>query len=355
MLTLALLMQLSAPAAAAPAPAITIRPDTVLVERDGDAQYLNFDIIVRNGGADTATLKAVRLEARDATGRVVVRRFIDGSGFSPSIATIPGAVVAPGGAAIVYNPFHTLPGRLRLAVLRYDLEFAAGDTTVTATASVRPVEVRPATALALPLAGSVLVFDGHDFYGHHRRWDLTHPVMKMIGVTRNAGRYAYDLSPVDGEGRMFRTDGSTNADWYGWEAPVRAPAAGIVVAAANDQPDYEIGRTRMDERHVLERPLALYGNYVVIDHGDGEFSMLAHMREGSVTVKPGTRVKAGETIGRIGFSGAVYTVHLHYELRRGAGIDVDGLPSYFRGVRRAGERDGSAPVRIDSGDIVESR
>jgi len=350
-LLLALLVQVQAPAV----PAVTIRPDTVLVERDGDSQYLNFDIVVRNGGADTVTLNAVRLEARDAAGRVVVRRFIDGSGFSPSIATVPGRVVAPGASAIVYNPFHTLPGRLRLAALRYDFEFSAGDTTVTATATVRPVEFRPATALALPLAGSILVFDGHDFYGHHRRWDLTHPVMKLIGVTRNAGRYAYDLAHADREGRMFRTDGKRNADWLAWEAPVRAPAAGTVVAAANDQPDYEIGRTRLDERTVLQSPMLLYGNYVVIDHGNGEFSMLAHMRQGSVTPKPGTRVHAGETIGRVGFSGAVYTIHLHYELRRGAGIDADGLPSYFRGVRRAGDRASRTPVRIDSGDIVESR
>ena len=351
MLLLALLLQAQAPAA----PAIAIRPDTVLVERDGDSQFLNFDIILRNGGADTLTLTAVRLEGRDAAGRVVLRRFIDGSGFSPSIATVPGRAVPPGGAAVVYNPFHPLPGRLRLSSLRYDFEFAAGHTPITATASVGPVEFRPATALALPLAGPVLVFDGHDFYGHHRRWDLTHPVMKLIAVTRNAGRYAYDLAAVDAEGRMFRTDGATNADWLAWEAPVRAPAAGTVVAAANDQPDYEIGRTRMDERLALENPLLLYGNYVVIDHGNGEFSMLAHMRRGSVVPKAGTRVAGGETIGRVGFSGAVYTVHLHYELRRGAGIDVDGLPSYFRGVRRAGERGGRAAVRIDSGDIVESR
>ena len=351
MLLLALLVQVQAPAA----PVVAIRPDTVLVERDGDSQYLNFDIVIRNGATDTVTLSAVRLEARDAAGRVAVRRFIDGSGFSPSIATVPGRVIPPGASAIVYNPFHTLPGRLSLAALRYDFDFSAGDTTVAATASVRPVEFRPATSLALPLAGSILVFDGHDFYGHHRRWDLTHPVMKMIGVTRNAGRYAYDLAHVDAEGRMFRTDGKTNADWLAWEAPVRAPAAGTVVAAANDQPDYEIGRTRMDERTVLQSPMLLYGNYVVIDHGNGEFSMLAHLRQGSVAAKPGTRVRAGETIGKVGFSGAVYTIHLHYELRRGAGIDVDGLPSYFRGVRRPGARTSRAPVRIDSGDIVESR
>ena len=106
----------------------------------------------------------------------------------------------------------------------------------------------------------------------------------------------------------------------------------------------------------MRDPLLLYGNYLVIDHGGGEFSMLAHMRQGSVTPKPGTRVKAGETVGRVGFSGSVYTVHLHYELRRGTGINVEGLPSYFhaftrvRGQRRIPVENG----QIDSGEIIEA-
>ena len=355
MLLLALLLQVQT---TVPQPVrLEIRPDTVLVERDGDSQYLNFDIIVWNDGADSLRLRAVRLEARDAGGRVVIQRFIDASGFSPSIATIPGGVVAPGNATVVYNPFHTLPSRLQLSTLRYELEFSGRDAKpVSVSAVVRPVRYSPRTALALPLAGTVLVFDGHDFYGHHRRWDLTHPVLRQIGITRNAGRYAYDLAQDDSGGRMFRTDGATNADWHAWDQPVRAPAAGVVVAAANDQPDYEIGRTRMDERLAMKDPLLLYGNYLVIDHGNGEFSMLAHMRRGTVTPKPGTRVKAGETIGRVGFSGAVYTIHLHYELRTGAGMNVEGLPSYFGSVRRAGDPVGQGgAVRIDSGDVVESR
>jgi murein DD-endopeptidase MepM/ murein hydrolase activator NlpD len=154
---------------------------------------------------------------------------------------------------------------------------------------------------------------------------------------------------------MFRDDGAANADWYAWDRPVRAPAAGVVVAAVNDQPDYEVGRTRMDERLAMQNPMLLYGNHLILDHGGGEYSMLAHLRQGSVTARPGMRVRRGETIGRVGYSGAVYTIHLHYELRRGAGIDVDGLPSYFEGVRRPGDAPGARAVRIESGDVVESR
>jgi len=43
------------------------------------------------------------------------------------------------------------------------------------------------------------------------------------------------------------------------------------------------------------------GNHVTIDHGNGEFSLLLHMKPGSVTVKKGDRVSQGQEIGAIGF------------------------------------------------------
>ena len=46
----------------------------------------------------------------------------------------------------------------------------------------------------------------------------------------------------------------------------------------------------------------LGGNYVVLDHGNGEFSYFAHMSPGSVRVKKGEHVQQGQQIGEIGFA-----------------------------------------------------
>ena len=124
------------------------------------------------------------------------------------------------------------------------------------------------TGLVLPLRGRVLVFDGHDFYAHHRRWNLAHPVVGKL-FRRNSGRYAYDFSIVDSVGRMYRGDGTRNEDWYSWNAPVLAPGTGRVVAAESGEPDWEVGRTGLPDTTVLARPIALFGNYVVVDHGNG--------------------------------------------------------------------------------------
>lgn len=98
------------------------------------------------------------------------------------------------------------------------------------------------------------------------------------------------------------------------------------------------------------------GNYVLIDHGDGEFSSMTHLRMGSARVKKGQRVKAGEIIAQIGNSGSTPVPHLHYELRTGFGVrGVRTLPPYFNDVEVVGQPRRSAPVPLNTGDVVIAR
>ncbi len=361
MLVLALFAQLAqaSPPDSAGGMMVRVAPESVLVEREtGSAQgYVNFDFLVSNRTAAPTELRSVVVTARDGRGEVVLRRFCDTSGISPCIETVPGRVIDAGGTGIVYNPFPVLPTGVPVDALRYELVFAdsAGTRRDTVRVAVPIHEYRVRTALVLPVRGRLLVFDGHDLYAHHRRWNLAHPIIQRL-FTGNPGRYAYDLSIVDAAGRMYWGDGSRNEDWYSWGAPVVAPGAGTVVAAAGDEPDWEVGATSLPDSVVLARPIALFGNYVTIDHGNGEYSVVAHLQRGSVAVRPGDTVRQGSPIGRVGFSGSVYTIHTHYQLQRGRRYDAEGLPSYFGRVVRIGAAGKSAgPLRIDSGDVVESR
>jgi murein DD-endopeptidase MepM/ murein hydrolase activator NlpD len=66
-------------------------------------------------------------------------------------------------------------------------------------------------------------------------------------------------------------------------------------------------------RIVVARRLYFSGNTVVIDHGLGLFSMLAHLSV--VDVHEGDRVIAGQTLGRVGATGRVTGPHLHWAVR----------------------------------------
>jgi hypothetical protein len=58
------------------------------------------------------------------------------------------------------------------------------------------------------------------------------------------------------------------------------------------------------------------GNAVVIGHAGGLETQYCHMQRGSVAVRPGDPVKAGQRIGRVGLSGLTEYPHLHFTVRR---------------------------------------
>lgn len=61
-----------------------------------------------------------------------------------------------------------------------------------------------------------------------------------------------------------------------------------------------------------------YGNLLVLDHGYGLVTRFGHLSQ--ILVQPGTRVKRGDRIARVGNTGRSTGDHLHYEVR------IDGVP-----------------------------
>lgn len=60
-----------------------------------------------------------------------------------------------------------------------------------------------------------------------------------------------------------------------------------------------------------------YGNYVIIQHSNGTYTLYGHLYEGSITVKAGDQVEQGQVIGKMGSSGYSTGAHLHFEVRVG--------------------------------------
>jgi len=60
-----------------------------------------------------------------------------------------------------------------------------------------------------------------------------------------------------------------------------------------------------------------YGNFIIIQHSDGNHTMYAHLATGSLTVKTGDVVMQGQVIGKLGHTGKSTGPHLHFEVRVG--------------------------------------
>lgn len=67
-----------------------------------------------------------------------------------------------------------------------------------------------------------------------------------------------------------------------------------------------------------------FGNHVVLSHSDGKLSYYAHMRRGSILVRPGQAVRCGDAIGLVGSSGNSTGPHVHFEVREGT-MSVDSF------------------------------
>ncbi|MFA4835670.1 MAG: urea transporter [Dehalococcoidia bacterium] len=157
------------------------------------------------------------------------------------------------------------------------------------------------TILSLPFYGAWYVSQGN--HGPVTHW------ARM--------KYALDFIALDDRRKSHKDRGRRNDEYYAFGKPVLAPAAGTVVKVVNNIPDNIPAKVNEIER---------WGNYVVIDHWNGEFSNLSHFKRGSIIVNQGDNVAQGQIIGCCGNSGFSYEAHIHYQLQNSADDSAETLP-----------------------------
>lgn len=113
--------------------------------------------------------------------------------------------------------------------------------------------------------------------------------------------------------------------------PVLAARDGVVVGRRDEMPD-RIVRTDDDRAAVSGREC---GNGLVIAHADGWTSQYCHLQRGSVRVKRGDSVEAGDIVGAVGASGLAQFPHIHFSVKKD-GNDVDPLTGHPLGKGSCG-------------------
>jgi murein DD-endopeptidase MepM/ murein hydrolase activator NlpD len=168
-----------------------------------------------------------------------------------------------------------------------------------------------------PLAGKIRVAHAH--YG-----------------TKNTDQaYALDLVP-DGDVR----DKQQNASYPCYNQPILADAPGIIAIAVDGTPENTPGVKNAYDQH---------GNYVVIDHQNGEFSLMAHLIPGTLRVRPGMRVEAGMELGRCGNSGMSAFPHVHWQVMNSMhAYQAQGIPPRFATYYRNGAASVDRPEKKDA-------
>lgn len=168
-------------------------------------------------------------------------------------------------------------------------------------------------------------------------------------IGRDGGeRYAVDflilrdtvLSNGEVRGIHYSGDWRQNENHFCFGKRLNAPGAGKIIEVVNT-----IADNPPSNSFNINQPPG--GNYVVIDHLNGETSILAHLKKGSIIVSVGDTVIKGQEVGKAGNSGSSTIPHLHYQLEGTSGqLGGLGLPAQFLDYYEDGEFvERSEPVR----------
>ncbi len=203
----------------------------------------------------------------------------------------------------------------------------------------RPSEVR----FRLPVRGEwVVVWGGED------------PADNVLATQRPDRRWGLDLVQVDEQGETHVRPGTKLTEYYAFDEVVLAPADGEVVAARGDMRD-----NPPEARRVVDEE---FGNHVVIRVAADEYVFLSHLKEESVLVSVGDRVRAGQEIGRVGNSGfSVTTPEPHLAIHLQDTPDPrfgQAVPWYFHDYRASGqhfERGLPSGGRGRAGELIGQR
>lgn len=133
-------------------------------------------------------------------------------------------------------------------------------------------------------------------------------------------RYALDMVQVIN--RSGHTgDGTRNEDYYCFGKRLNAPGDGKIIALENGIEDNIPG---------IKNTKQSLGNYIIIDHLNGEYSFMLHFKKNSIIVAVGDSVIRGQMVGLAGNSGNSTGPHLHYHLQSTSSLETGvGLPMQF--------------------------
>jgi hypothetical protein len=292
---------------------LTDRPHAV---RTDAGVRLIYELHLANPGDEALRLR--RLEVTDEDGRVLAT--FTGEQLERRLAPAggkPGHALPAGGRAVLYLEW-TAPAACP-RVLAHVLTYTAGaDTQASVRGGRTTVSCEAGAPLGPPLRGGPWIAIHYAGWPNgHRRVFTT-----VDGKARIPGRFAIDWVRVDAAGHLAQGDPDIPAHALGYGADVLAVADATVASVRDGMP--EAARVSANPHHALQDEA---GNYVVLRLDDGRYAFYEHLRPGSVTVKPGQRVRRGEVLGALGFTGASTGPHLHFHVADGPStIGEEGRP-----------------------------
>ncbi|MFC3551374.1 M23 family metallopeptidase [Lysobacter cavernae] len=237
------------------------------------------------------------------------------------VAATDRRVIASGMRAVIYlEP--VLDARVLPRTLKHRVEYTAADTGTREPEVVEgartPVQSGTLPVLGPPLRG------GPWAAIHEPSWERGHRrvLYAVDGRVRIPGRHAIDWVKLDANGRYANGDDDKVSNWLGYGEDVLAVADGVIAATRDS-----ITESASVAAHPKHTMADASGNYIALDLGNGRHAFYEHLKPGSLRVKPGDRVRRGQVLAALGFTGDSTGPHLHFHVADGnSPLAAEGLP-----------------------------
>ncbi len=274
-------------------------------------ELLGLDVFGGDGAAPLASYRGEELE-----------KLLAAVGPTDSAAKV--RAIGGGRSVVIFLDLTLDSGAHPPAELRHRLSLSiprksGGAVENTLNGPLVTVVQAPAPVLRAPLRGSAWIAFNALFNENHRRALVT-----VDGKVRIAQRFAIDWMRLGPDGRLFHGDPKSNANFYDYGAEVLAVGDGRISDLKDGLPENTGQNEESDRLVTLDN---VFGNYLILDLGQGRFALYAHLQPGSLKVKLGDEVKAGQLLARLGNSGNSDEPHLHFQLMdANSGFSAEGIP-----------------------------
>jgi hypothetical protein len=307
---------------------------------------LFYEMLITNFSKNAYVLDAIETKAGDTQSK------LSGAALAPLVLHLGVSATSGELAARTIGG-----GRSVIVFLALDLGKSAAPGSITHTLHILadgnephdivlaplPVTQDKPIVVAPPLRGQWIAGDAVNNLpdAAHRR-----AVLVDNGQAWLAQRFAIDwvqVQTVSGTTTTFKGAEDKNDSYFCYDKPIYSVAQGKVVDASDGMAE--------NVPHSGKYAVAIdfnnaAGNHVVVEIAPHRYVLYAHMRPGTVQVKSGDRVRAGQILGRIGNTGSSAEPHLH--------MHIDDQPSFLagNGVPYAfTEGEASGPIDANVGSV----
>ena len=300
----------------------------------GGQRSIYYELHITNFAKDT--LEIMSLAVLNAADSSVIRNLDNASlrkHFTRigKISNVSGSLLPPGAMSVIFLEVG-LPGTTTLKSLIHHLTLDILQnnqrTEVLITGGTTVLKNQPPVILGPPLLEGpwAAVYDPEWSTGHRRVF------YTVDGLAKLPGRFAIDFIKLDSAGKLAAGDENVIRNWHGYAADVLAVSDGTITSVRND-----VKETPTLSDYIPALPENATGNYISLEVGDKQFVFYEHLKPGSISVKPGQKVRKGQVIASLGFTGQTTGPHLHLHVAdKDSPLGAEGLPFEFEHFRLLG-------------------